>query len=88
MVKPHSSVLDLGCGFGDLMSALERENKSKVQGIEIDEQAIYKCVAKGLSVLHGDIDSGLLDYGDKIFDYVILSQSFQVYPALSNYWDS
>jgi len=77
MVKKHASVLDLGCGDGELISALERENKSKVQGIEIDEQAIYKCVTKGLSVLHGDIDSGLLDYGDKTFDYVILNQSFQ-----------
>ena len=77
MVKSRSSVLDLGCGSGELMSALERRNKCKVQGIEINEQAIYECVAKGLSVLHGDIDSGLIDYGDKSFDYVILNQSFQ-----------
>ncbi len=77
MVKPRSSVLDLGCGDGELMSALVRENKSKARGIEIDEQAIYKCVSRGLSVLHGDIDSGLIDYEDKSFDYVILSQSFQ-----------
>ena len=77
MVKPRSSVLDLGCGSGELMSELEKRNKCKVQGIEINEQAIYECVAKGLSVLHGDIDSGLIDYGDKSFDYVILNQSFQ-----------
>lgn len=77
IIRPRSSVLDLGCGSGELMSALARKNKSKVQGIEIDEQAIYKCVARGLSVLHGDIDSGLIDYGDKSFDYVILNQSFQ-----------
>jgi len=77
MVKPRSSVLDLGCGDGELMAALARENKSKARGIEIDEQAIYKCVSRGLSVLHGDIDSGLIDYGDKSFDYVILNQSFQ-----------
>ncbi|HVP79745.1 MAG TPA: methionine biosynthesis protein MetW, partial [Thermodesulfobacteriota bacterium] len=46
-------------------------------GIEIDEQAIYQCVAKGLSVFHEDIDHGLSDYGDQSFDYVILHQSFQ-----------
>jgi methionine biosynthesis protein MetW len=28
-------------------------------------------------VLHGDIDSGLADYADKSFDYVILNESFQ-----------
>lgn len=47
------------------------------QGVEIDEQAIYKCVAKGLNVLHGDLDSGLSDYLDNSFDYVILNQCLQ-----------
>jgi methionine biosynthesis protein MetW len=77
LIQPGSSVLDLGCGDGELLSELAQEKKAKVQGIEIDEQAIYKCVARGLSVLHGDIDSALADYGDKSFDYVILNQSFQ-----------
>jgi methionine biosynthesis protein MetW len=76
-VAPGSAVLDLGCGDGELSARLVREKKASVQGIEIDEQAIYKCVAKGLSVLHGDIDSGLTDYADKSFDYVILNESFQ-----------
>ena len=43
----------------------------------MDEQAIYKCVAKGLSVFHGDIDSGLAEYEDNSFDYVIINQTFQ-----------
>jgi methionine biosynthesis protein MetW len=30
-----------------------------------------------LSVFHGDIDTGLAEYGDRSFDYVILGQSFQ-----------
>ena len=77
LIHEGSSVLDLGCGTGDLLVALEKGKKCKVQGIEIDEQAIYKCVAKGLSVMQGDIDSGLNDYPDKSFDYVVLNQSFQ-----------
>jgi methionine biosynthesis protein MetW len=78
LVKADSSVLDLGCGNGDLLAKLKREkNITKSQGIEIDEQAIYKCVEKGLSVFHGDIDTGLAEYEDKSFDYVILYQSFQ-----------
>jgi len=76
-VKPGSSVLDLGCGDGVLLNRLVDEKNVKAQGIEVDEQAIYKCVAKGLSVFHGDIDSGLSEYNDDSFDYVILSQSFQ-----------
>jgi methionine biosynthesis protein MetW len=78
MIKPGSSILDLGCGDGELLALLKKDlNITKSQGIEIDEQAIYKCVAKGLSVFHGDIDTGLSEYDDKSFDYVILNQSFQ-----------
>ena len=77
LVHTHASVLDLGCGSGGLLQLLERQNKAHVQGIEIDDQAVYSCVAKGLCVLHGDIDTGLADYGDKSFDYIILNQSLQ-----------
>ncbi len=77
MVRKGSSVLDLGCGEGELLALLSKYKKAKGQGIEADEQAIYKCVAKGLSVSHGDIDGGLSDYGDQSFDYVILNQSLQ-----------
>jgi len=77
LIPSKASVLDLGCGDGELLSLLIREKKVRGQGIEIDEQAIYKCVARGLSVFHGDIDTGLSEYADKSFDYVILNQSLQ-----------
>lgn len=77
LVKPKSTVLELGCGPGDLLSLLIKERSVRGQGLEIDEQAIYASVAKGLNVIHGDIDSGLAEYEDKSFDYVILNQSLQ-----------
>jgi len=77
IIEPHSSVLDLGCGDGELLSLLSKEKNIRGQGIEIDEESIYQCVAKGLNVFHGDIDSGLSEYQDKSFDYVILNQSLQ-----------
>ncbi len=76
-IRQGSSVLDLGCGDGELLALLVREKSVKAQGIEISEQAIYECVARGLSVFHEDIDNGLCGYGDKTFDYVILNQSLQ-----------
>jgi len=76
-IRPGASVLDLGCGDGELLALLVNERRVRAQGIEIDEQAIYQCVAKGLSVFHEDIDNGLSDYADQSFDYVILNQSFQ-----------
>lgn len=77
IVKEGSRVLDLGCGEGELLSLLSKGKYVKAQGVELNESAIYKCVEKGLSVFHGDIDSGLADYPDKSFDYVILNQSMQ-----------
>ena len=76
-IERESNVLDLGCGDGELLSILVREKGVHAQGAEIDEQAIYKCVAKGLSVYHEDIDAGLSEHPDQSFDYVILSESVQ-----------
>jgi len=77
IIEPGAKVLDLGCGKGELMLLLESLKNAKVQGIELNEQAIYECVEKGLSVFHSDIDSGLTEYPDKSFDYVILNQTMQ-----------
>jgi len=77
LIDSRATVLDLGCGCGELLYILIKEKNIRGQGIEIDEQAIYKCVAKGLNVFHGNIDTGLAEYGDKSFDYVILNQSLQ-----------
>lgn len=77
LVSEKSTVLDLGCGDGTLMSLLAREKKVRAQGVEIDEEMIYSCVARGLNVFLGDLDSGLEDYDDNAFDYVILNQCLQ-----------
>jgi methionine biosynthesis protein MetW len=77
LVRQDSSVLDLGCGDGTLLALLVKEKNARTQGIEIDEKAIYECVGKDLSVFQGDVDSGLSEYPEKSFDYVILNQSFQ-----------
>jgi methionine biosynthesis protein MetW len=76
-VEDGASMLDLGCGDGELMSCLIEEKHVRAQGIEISDEAIHRCVARGLSVLQEDIDAGLSAYGDKTFDYVVLNQTFQ-----------
>jgi methionine biosynthesis protein MetW len=77
IVEPGTKVLDLGCGDGELLALLVREKQVRAQGIELSEEAIYRCVQKGLSVFHGDLDSGLNEYPDQSFDYIILNQSLQ-----------
>jgi methionine biosynthesis protein MetW len=77
VIEPGSRVLDLGCGNGELLYLLAREKRAKVQGIEANDAAISECVKKGLSVYHSDLESGLTEYPDQSFDYVILNQSMQ-----------
>ena len=77
LVGSGQNVLDLGCGDGALMSLLAREKEARVQGIELDDEAIHQCVAKGLTVFQGDIEGGLVDYPDQAFGVVILNQSMQ-----------
>ncbi len=76
-VFDDASVLDLGCGDGELLSFLIRERHVRAQGIELSEQAVVRCVAEGLSVFQQDIDTGLSEYTDNSFDYVILNQTIQ-----------
>ncbi len=76
-IEQGASVLDLGCGDGELLALLIEKKQVHAQGIEINEQDIYRCVSLGLSVFQEDIDTGLSEYADKSFDYVILNQTFQ-----------
>ena len=76
-IEDGASVLDLGCGDGELLAHLISEKHVRAQGIELSEQAITHCVAQGLSVFQQDIDTGLSEYADNAFDYVILNQTLQ-----------
>ncbi|MCL5877653.1 MAG: methionine biosynthesis protein MetW [Candidatus Bathyarchaeota archaeon] len=76
-IQSGASVLDLGCGDGELIGYLSKEKDVRAQGIELDEHAIIRCVSEGLSVFQQDIDTGLSEYADNSFDYVILNQTLQ-----------
>jgi len=77
IVEKNSKVLDLGCGDGELLRLLEKKEGVEGVGIENDEQMIYSCVKKDVTVEHADIDKGLHDFPDKFFDYVIINFTLQ-----------
>lgn len=77
IIPENAKVLDLGCGDGELLRLLIDKRNVKGVGIENDEKMIYKCVTKGVTVEHFDIDEGLPDFPDNFFDYVILNFTLQ-----------
>lgn len=77
LIEPGSRVLDLGCGDGALLEWLTENKGVEGRGIEIDSARVRQAITRGASVYQGDIDQGLSDYPDDVFDYVILSQTLQ-----------
>ena len=76
-VPQGASVLDLGCGDGELLARLQRERGSMGYGVEIEDSAVLACLNRGLNVLQGNIESGLNLFDDGAFDVVVLSQTLQ-----------
>ena len=76
-VPQGARVLDVGCGDGALMAALQEGKGVDARGMEIDPGEVEKAVARGLSVVQGDANRDLADYPDKAFDVAILSQTLQ-----------
>lgn len=76
-VRPGARVLDLGCGDGTLLRYLWRERNASGYGVEIDETGVLACIRNGVNVIQSDLESGLSDFEDRAFDYVILSQTLQ-----------
>ena len=77
LIEPGTRVLDLGCGEGELLAWLRDHKNVDGRGVELTGGSVQKAIARGVSVYQGDLESGLDDYPDQAFDYVILSQTLQ-----------
>lgn len=76
-IAPHSSLLDVGCGDGEFLEFIQGVKQVKTYGVEISDQSVLACVARGLNVIQQDLEGGLALFEDKSFDMVILSQTLQ-----------
>jgi methionine biosynthesis protein MetW len=77
MIPQGARVLDIGCGDGALLEYLTRGKGVDGRGLELIQQNVNACVARGLSVVQGDADTDLSEYPSGIFDIAILSQTIQ-----------
>ena len=77
MIPDGARVLDVGCGEGELLEYLAIRKHVDGRGVELSQQNVNACVARGLSVVQGDADTDLSEYPSQVFDIVILSQTIQ-----------
>ncbi|HUT31315.1 MAG TPA: homoserine O-acetyltransferase [Sedimentisphaerales bacterium] len=77
LIEPESTVLDVGCGDGQLLANLVRDKNIRGEGIELDQDLVLDCVCRRLPIIQQDVEQGLANYADKSCDYVILSQTLQ-----------
>ena len=79
IIQNHKRVLDIGCGDGTLMEYLKKNQKNDVRGLEPKKDLVQKCISRGLSVIEGDAEKELIQFPEKSFDYVVLSQTLQAF---------
>ncbi|MDI6448895.1 homoserine O-acetyltransferase MetX [Anaerobaca lacustris] len=77
LIEPDATVLDVGCGDGELLARLRQDKRIEGRGIELEQDLVLNGVCKRLSIIQYDIERGLGSYADRSFDYAILSQTVQ-----------
>ena len=77
LIPADSSILDLGCGTGELLARLRDRGHRRIIGVELDEHAILACIRRGLDVVQADLNRGLPSFTEGQFDFVVLSQTLQ-----------
>ena len=80
-IKPHSRVLDLGCGDGELLAHMQRKLHINGYGLEIDEDKITAAIGRGLNIIQQDLNEGLGRFDDQSFDFVVMAQALQAVKA-------
>lgn len=72
LTNPNLKILDYGCGFGQAMSALKRENFQHIYGVDIEINAIQHCRNNGFKVAELD-PAHLQNPFDFKFDVILLN---------------
>ena len=71
LVYPHSSVLELGCGNGDLLASL---NPTQGVGVDFSLSAITEATARYPKLEFVQCDVHSIDLGKRSFDFIIVSE--------------
>lgn len=66
------SILDIGCGSGELGQAIKKKMNATVYGIELNKKAYSKAKLKLDQILHGNIEIIEIPFEKQMFDFIIM----------------
>jgi len=78
LIPEDSKVLEIGCGCGDLLAAL---NPSEGVGVDFSTEALSKAREAHLKIEFVLADAHVLNLGDRQFDYIVISE------LINDAWD-
>jgi homoserine O-acetyltransferase len=84
LIPAGSSVLDLGCGEGDLLARLKARGAPLLCGVEVSTELIAATMQHGVDAIDYDLNLGLPEFADDRFDYVVLSSTLQAVPNVEH----
>lgn len=76
---PNASILDFGCGFGQLLIALRERGFNSLEGADISAEALSHLLEHGLKASNPGDDS-FFEQRVASFDYVVLSHVLEHFP--------
>ena len=78
LVQDGDSVIDFGCGDGELLFQLAKCRECWMQGIESDEESVSHCIERGIPVCHGDMMEIIDLIPDQSYTWGILEDTLTV----------
>jgi methionine biosynthesis protein MetW len=74
-VGAEDSLLDLGCGDGELLARLSAKKGCWVQGVEWEEDDANRCIERGIPVCHADLEKILPSIPDRSYTWAVLENT-------------
>lgn len=77
---PSPRILDFGCGFGQLLSALKSVGVELAEGVDIQPSAIEFCRGRGLQCYDAATEPDFFKDRTGAYDFIIMSHVLEHFP--------